>query len=98
MEKAAQLTLGNGYDCFRFYQPNISQGSEYAGTYSNSYGYGYATGYGNSAQFSGQSTTFSTPMYKLTSDVGVTVVMYHFGEPGAQGAFDARTVLKKYSH
>jgi hypothetical protein len=29
-------------------------------------------------------------------DFGVTIVMFHIGDPGAYGAFDAATVLKKY--
>ena len=42
-----------------------------------------------------------TPMYWTTgdfgTDVGATVVMFHAGEAGARGAFDARTVLASYS-
>ena len=41
-----------------------------------------------------------TPMYWTTGDlggdVGATVVMFHAGEAGATGAFDARTILANY--
>ena len=34
---------------------------------------------------------------RLTTDVGVTVVMFRAGDPGSKDAFDAAEVLKKYS-
>ncbi len=38
-----------------------------------------------------------TPIYLQTSNqFGVTVVMYHRDEPGAQGAFDAAAILGQY--
>jgi len=45
----------------------------------------------------GYSSGFLMPIYRPTTDVGVTVVMLHANEPGAKGAFDAAEVLKKYS-
>jgi anti-sigma factor RsiW len=51
----------------------------------------------------GQSSTpidtngISTPIYRRTSDVVVTVVMFHANEPGAKNAFDAAAILKRYS-
>ncbi len=42
-----------------------------------------------------------SPMYWTTgdlgTDVGATVVMFHAGEAGATGAFDAKAVLANYS-
>jgi hypothetical protein len=56
MQRAAELTLQNGYTHFRL-----------------------------------------TPMYWTSSSVGVLVVMFHAGEAGAIGAFDARTALANRS-
>lgn len=50
---------------------------------------------GNTAYGNYSGTTISTPMYAPTADIGVTVVMFHADEPGAQGAFDAAEVMKK---
>jgi hypothetical protein len=52
------------------------------------------------SQFTGFYSTYltglPTPVDRPTTDVGVTVVMFHADEPGAKGAFDAAAVLKKY--
>ena len=93
MRRAAELTLQNGYTHFRLEQASLQQGSELGGVYSTSNGSAFATGYGNSAFVTGSSTGFSTPIYRPTSDVGVTVIMFHDGEPGAAGTFDAKQVL-----
>ncbi len=97
MRRAAELTLQNGYSHFRLEQPSLSQGTQLAGLYNYGSGSAFATGYGNSAFASGYSSGVSTPVYRRTAEVGVTVVMFHAGEAGAKGAFDAKAVLAKYS-
>lgn len=97
MKRAAELTLAKGFTHFRFDQAQMGQGSELAGVVMNTTGnasytpgaYG-GTGYGS---YSGFST--ATPVMAPTSHVGVTVIMFHAGEPGATGAFDATAVLKE---
>jgi hypothetical protein len=105
MRRAAELTLQNGYSHFRFEQAGLSQGSELAGVYSQAQGAGsgqysgMATGNlyaGNtSASYSGQGS--ATPIYRRTTSIGVTVIMFHENEPGAKGAFDATEVLQRNS-
>jgi hypothetical protein len=90
LHRAAELTLQNGYTHFRLEQAQMTQGSELAGFYSwdtgNAYGYGsYANAY---------MPGFSTPVYRRTEGVGVTVFMFHANEPGAKGALDAAEVLR----
>jgi hypothetical protein len=97
MRRAAELTLQNGYTHFRLEQAQMSQGSQFGGVYSSGAGNAFVTGYGNAAFVSGNSSGFSTPIYRPTADVDVTVVMFHAGEAGAKGAFDAKAVLVKYS-
>jgi hypothetical protein len=97
MRRAAELTLQNGYSHFRLEQAQMSQGSQLAGVNSFGTGSAFATGYGYGASAYGYSSGFSTPVYRRTVDVGVTVVMFHANEPGAKGAFDAAEILKKYS-
>ena len=97
MRKAAQLTLDGGFTHFRLQQVDSKQGDRLAGTYSTASGSAFATGNGNSAIVSGSASGLSTPIYRKTSDVGATVIMYHADEPGAKDAFDAAEVLKKYS-
>ena len=97
MRRAAELTLQSGYSHFRIENAQMSQGTQFAGVYSSGTGSAFATGYGNAAFASGYSSGFSTPIYRPTADVGVTVVMFHAGEAGAKGAFDAKAVLAKYS-
>lgn len=62
---------------------------------SNTFGSANAAVMGNTAYGNYSGTTISTPMYAPTADIGVTVVMFHADEPGAQGAFDAAEVMKK---
>lgn len=93
LHRAAELTLQNGFTHFRLEQADISHGSQLAGVYSTSTGNAYGTVYGNSVSVTDSSFGTTTPIYRPTSDVGVTVVMFHAGEPGAVGAFDAKQVL-----
>ena len=81
MRRAAELTLQNGYSYFRLEQASVSQGTQLAGVSNYSTGSAYATGFGNSALATGYSSGFSTPIYQRSADVGVTVVMFHAGEP-----------------
>jgi hypothetical protein len=96
MRRAAELTLQNGYTHFRLEDAQLSHGSQFAGTYSYGTGSAVATGFGNVAFANGYSSGFSTPIYRPTTDVGATVIMFHANEPGAKDAFDAAAVLKKY--
>ncbi|MBZ9841032.1 hypothetical protein [Mesorhizobium sp. CA5] len=95
MKKAAEATLSRGYTHFRFDQASTASGSRFVGMSSNTFGSANATVVGNTAFGNYSGTTISTPMYAPTADIGVTVVMFHANEPGAQGAFDAAEVLKK---
>jgi hypothetical protein len=94
LRRAAELTLQNGYSHFRLEQANAAQGSQLAGVYSSASGNAYGIALGNSATVTASASGFSTPIYRHTADVGVTVVMFHAGEPGAKGAFDAAQVLR----
>jgi hypothetical protein len=51
--------------------------------------------YGNSAYVNTNATGVSTPLYRPTADIGVTVIMFHADEPGAKGAFEAVEVLRR---
>jgi hypothetical protein len=90
MRRAAELTLQNGYSYFRLDQAQTAQGSELAGVYSS----GSASVYGNAFGATAYGSGFSTPIMAPTANVGVTVIMFHTNEAGA---FDAKTVLAKYS-
>ncbi len=95
MQKAAEATLRRGYTHFRLEQAQTAQGSRFVGM--NTYGSGTAQAsvYGNTAYGSYSGSSFSTPMYAPTAQIGVTVVMFHAKEAGARGAFDAADVLAK---
>ena len=101
MRRAAEVTLQNGYSHFRLEQAQTSQGTELGGVYTSAQATGYGTAtssrLGNTTyiQGSGNATgsAFSTPIYRPTSSVGVTVVMFKVNEPGAKGAFDAAQIL-----
>lgn len=95
LRRAAELTLQNGYSHFRLEQANVSQGSQLSGVYSNSTGSAYGTAYGQSVVMNANASGFSTPLYRPTSDIGVTVVMFHANERGARGAFNAVEVLRR---
>ncbi|MDW9459367.1 hypothetical protein GOA57_05255 [Sinorhizobium meliloti] len=95
MKKAAEATLRRGYTHFRVEQAQTASGSRFVGM--NTYGSGTAQAsvYGNTAYGSYSGSSFSTPMYAPTAQIGVTVVMFHANEAGARGAFDAADVLAK---
>ncbi len=97
MRKAAQATLDAGYTHFKLQDVGSQQGEHLAGVYSSSTGSTVATGFGNSVYATGSASGFSTPIYRRTADVGVTVVMFKATDAGAKDAFDAAEVLKKYS-
>lgn len=94
LRRAAELTLQNGYTHFRFEQATMGQGSELSGVYSS----GSASAFGNASSASVYGSGFSTPIYRHTENVGVTVVMFHANEPGAKGAFVASQVLQQYGN
>ena len=96
MQQAAQSGLKNGFDYFRLTETQMAQGEQVSGVYSNSTISGVGNSYGGFTSFNGYGSGFTTPIMRPTADVGVTVVMFHAGEPGAKGAFDARAVLAKY--
>jgi hypothetical protein len=101
LHRAAELTLQNGYTHFRLEQANVAQGSELSGVYLTDTGSTYgnsASTYGNSAYVNANASGFSTPIYRPKSDIGVTVVMFHAGEPGAKNAFDAAEMLRRANH
>lgn len=97
MRRAAEITLQNGYSHFRLEQASLSQGTQLAGFSNYGTGSAFLTGYGNSVFATGYSNGFSTPIYRRTADVGVTVIMFHASDLGAKGAFDAKQILEKYS-
>ena len=100
MKRAAELTLQNGYSHFRLDQVAVNQSRELGCVYSSgqatSFGTATGTRVGNTVYVNGSSVGtgygMSTPIYRPTSDVGVTVYMFRANEPGAQGAFDAKQV------
>jgi hypothetical protein len=100
MKRAAEVTIEHGYTHFLLDQGQISQGQQIAGVYTT----GQATGSGTAtvtgpgtATYSGSahSSSVSTPLFKRTSSVGVTVIMFKATDPQAEGAFNAAEVLKK---
>ncbi len=94
MRRATELTLQNGYSHFRLENAQVSRGSQFAGVYSSGTSSAFGSGYGNAAFVTGYSSGFSTPLCRPTADVGVNVVMFHAGDPGAKNAAE---VLKKYT-
>jgi hypothetical protein len=81
MRKAAQATIDAGYTHFRLEQVEAGQGSQVGALVGTDYGNGLST---------------VTALHRPTSYEGVTVVMFHADEAGAQGAFNAADVLQKY--
>ena len=81
MRKAAQATIDAGYTHFRLEQVETGQGSQVGALVGTDYGNGLST---------------VTALHRPTSYEGVTVVMFHADEAGAQGAFNAADVLQKY--
>lgn len=95
MKRAAEATIKRGYTHFRLEQATTSQGSQMVGMSTYGSGFGQASMYGNTAYGSYSGSSFSTPMYAPTAQVGVTVVMFKANEAGAVGAFDAAEVVAK---
>lgn len=95
MKKAAEATLARGYTHFRLEQASTSQGREFAGMYNSGQAYGTATTYGNTTYANVNGSNWSTPMYRKTANIGVTVVMLRAGDPGIENAFDAAQVVAK---
>jgi len=91
MRRAAELTLQNGYTHFRFDQATVQQGSQLSGVYTSA----NATAFGNPNFASINGSAMSSPFYRPTANIGVTVYMFHANEPSAKGAFDAAEVLKR---
>ena len=92
MTKAAQETLARGYTHFKLSDASMGQGSEVVGASGWSSGNAYR--YGNSANFN--SFGNATVNRRHVEGVAATVTMFHAGEPGAQGAFDAKQLLAQY--
>lgn len=95
MKKAAEATLSRGYTHFRLDQAQTASGSQFVGMNTRTSGYGTANVVGNSVYGNYSGSSFSTPMYAPTRQIGVTVIMFHANEAGARGAFDAADVLAK---
>ncbi|WP_037454296.1 hypothetical protein [Sinorhizobium fredii] len=95
MKKAAEATLSRGYTHFRLDQAQTASGSQFVGMNTHTSGYGTANVVGNSVYGNYSGSSFSTPMYAPTRQIGVTVIMFHANEAGAKGAFDAAEVLAK---
>jgi hypothetical protein len=95
LKRAAEVTLANGYTHFRLEQASMQQGNRLAGVSSQSQAQATVTSIGNTAYGSGFGTGFATPVYTPTANIGVTVVMFRAGEPGAESAFDAAEVLRR---
>jgi hypothetical protein len=81
MRKAAQATINAGYTHFKLQQVQLGQGSQVGALVGSDYGNGLST---------------VTAIQRPTASEGVTVVMFHADEPGAQGAFKAADVLQQY--
>lgn len=95
MKKAAEATIRRGYTHFRLEQAQTSQGSRLVGVNTQSSGFGQVNAYGNTAYGNYSGSSFSSPVYAPTAQIGVTVIMFRADEAGARGAFDAADVLKK---
>ena len=80
MRKAAQATIDAGYTHFNL-QNQLSQGSQVGALVGTDNGNGLST---------------VSAIRRPTASEGVTVVMFHADEAGAQGAFNAADVLQKY--
>jgi hypothetical protein len=95
MKRAAEATIKRGYTHFRLEQVQTASGSRFVGMHTNSFGTAQANVYGGSAYGTYNATSFSSPVYAPTAQIGVTVIMFKANEAGAKGAFDAAEVLKK---
>lgn len=95
MKRAAEVTLQRGYTHFQLGDATTAQGRSLVGMQTHGQASGSATTFGNTTYGNVSGTSYSTPVYAPTSNVGVTVVMFHANEPGAVGAWDAADVLKR---
>lgn len=88
MRKAAEATVARGYKYFKFADVSTGQSRELAGIYSS----GQAQVYGgyNSVSIYGNRT--STPIYRPTENVGVTVVMSNTKDASS---WDAAEILAR---
>lgn len=82
MRRAAEATIARGYSHFKLEQANLSQGSRFGGATVTNYGGGFVGVQAQRVQ---------------TASASATVVMFHAHEAGAQGAFEARSVLRQYA-
>lgn len=94
MKKAAEATVKRGYTHFRLEQVQTASGSRFVGMNTNSWGTANASVYGNTAYGNYSGSSFSSPVYAPTAQVGVTVIMFNANEAGAKGAFDAAEIIK----
>lgn len=81
MRRAAQATLDRGYTHFKLEGASLGQGREFGGVTVSRVG----------------NTFLASSNNVPTARAGVTVIMFRATEAGAQGAFDARQVLRQYS-
>lgn len=96
MVAAAKETLSRGYTHFKFSSASSGQGSEVYGA--TSFGSGNINGntYGNNFGANYNSYGVTNINRRHTEAAAATVVMFHAGDAGARGAFDARKVLSQY--
>lgn len=95
MLRAAEATLKRGYTHFRLQDASTAQGSRLVGVSGQSSGSGSASTFGNRTSGTFTGTSYQTPLYAPTANVGVTVVMFRAGEPGSEGAWEAADVVAR---
>jgi hypothetical protein len=91
LQRAAKVTLANGYDYFKFQNTQMGSDQQFVGVQS----FGSASVNGSTYAATATGSSFSMPVYARTSEVSATVVMFHAGESGAKDAFDARAIIAK---
>ena len=98
-KRAAYETLRRGYDKYVIlggdYQNNVGVVGHTPIT-ANTYGSGNINAYGNTATYSGQSSTYVSggqPIIGGSHNQGLAVRLFRTGEPGSENAIDARNVL-----
>lgn len=98
-KRAAYETLRRGYDKYVIlagdYQNNVGVVG-HTPIVANTYGSGSINAYGNTATYSGQSSTYVSggqPIIGGTHNQGLAVRLFRMGEPGSETAIDARNVL-----
>ncbi len=95
LKKAAEATIARGYTRFRLDQAETSQGSRLVGIQSHTTGFGTANRFGNTINGNFNASTTYTPIRAPTASIGVTVTMFHDGDPGSANSFVAAEVLAK---